>query len=92
MSHCIRNLEKILSGAGLQTSLQDFAPDRANLIARIGGVGSTPPLRFTDHVDTVPRSALLSVDPFAGEIIDGKMYGRGSIGAGCPTAPECPSA
>ena len=27
---CIRHLEKLLAGAGLETSLQDFAPDRAN--------------------------------------------------------------
>ena len=34
---CIAHLEKILSGAGLETTLQNFAPDRANLVARIGG-------------------------------------------------------
>jgi succinyl-diaminopimelate desuccinylase len=84
---CIRHLEKILSKAGLETSLQDFAPDRANLIARIGGRGSKPPLCFTGHVDTVPLgNAAWSVDPFAGEIIDGKMYGRGSTDMKCGVA------
>src|SRR6476469_2972431 len=84
---CIRHLETILSRAGLETSLQHFAPDRANLIARIGGVGSKPPLCFTGHVDTVPLgNAPWSVDPFAGEIIDGKMYGRGSTDMKCGVA------
>lgn len=84
---CIRHLEKILAGAGLETSLQDFAPDRANLIARIGHRGSKSPLCFTGHVDTVPLgNAPWSVDPFAGEIIDGKMYGRGSTDMKCGVA------
>ena len=47
---CIRHLEKILTGAGLETSLQTFALDRANLIARVGVVGSKLPLCFTGHV------------------------------------------
>ena len=51
---CILHLERILSGAGLETSLQEFAPGRANLIARVGAVGSKLPLCFTGHVDTVP--------------------------------------
>ena len=84
---CIRHLERILAGAGLETSLQNFAPNRANLIARIGGVGSQPPLCFTGHVDTVPLgNAPWSVDPFAGEIIDGMMYGRGSSDMKCGVA------
>ena len=84
---CIRHLEKILKGAGLETSLQNFAPDRANLIARTGGDGSRPPLCFTGHVDTVPLgNAAWSVDPFAGEITDGRMYGRGSTDMKCGVA------
>src|SRR5947199_3949585 len=84
---CIRHLENILADAGAKTSLQNFAPERANLIARIGGVDSKPPLCFTGHVDTVPLgNAAWSVDPFAGEIIDGKMYGRGSTDMKCGVA------
>jgi succinyl-diaminopimelate desuccinylase len=84
---CIQHLEKILSGAGLETSLQHFAPDRANLIARTGGTGSKAPLCFTGHVDTVPLgNAPWSTDPFAGKIIDGKMYGRGSTDMKCGVA------
>jgi succinyl-diaminopimelate desuccinylase len=84
---CIQHLEKILTCAGLETSLQNFAPDRANLIARIGGVGSKPPLCFTGHVDTVPLgNSPWSVDPFAGEIRNGKIYGRGSTDMKCGVA------
>jgi len=52
--NCIRHLERILSEAGLQTSVHVFAPDRANLIARIGESNGKSPLCFTGHVDTVP--------------------------------------
>src|SRR4051794_6645229 len=84
---CILHLERILAAAGLETSLQQFAPGRANLIARIGGVGSKLPLCFTGHVDTVPLgNASWSVDPFGGEIIDGKLYGRGSTDMKCGVA------
>ena len=84
---CIRHLEKILAGAGLETSLHTFAPDRASLIARIGGLHEKPPLCFTGHVDTVPLgNAPWSVDPFGGEIIDSKMYGRGSTDMKCGVA------
>jgi succinyl-diaminopimelate desuccinylase len=85
--NCIRHLEGILAGAGLETSLQNFAPNRANLVARIGGNGSRSPLCFTGHVDTVPLgNAPWSVDPFAGEVIEGKMYGRGSTDMKCGVA------
>jgi succinyl-diaminopimelate desuccinylase len=85
--NCIRHLERILSEAGLETMVQDFAPNRANLIARIRGAGSKPPLCFTGHVDTVPLgSTPWSVDPFAGDIVDGKMYGRGSSDMKCGVA------
>lgn len=84
---CIRHLEGILAGAGLETTLQEFAPGRANLIARIGGNETKPPLCFTGHVDTVPLgNAPWSVDPFAGEVIDGNMYGRGSTDMKCGVA------
>lgn len=83
---CILHLEKILSDAGLQTSVQRFAQDRANLIARAGDAGRLP-LCFTGHVDTVPLgNAPWSVDAFGGEIIDGKMYGRGSTDMKCGVA------
>lgn len=84
---CIAHLEKILAGAGFETSVRRFAPDRANLMATLGGVGNKPPLCFTGHVDTVPLgNAPWSVDPFGAEIIDGKMYGRGSTDMKCGVA------
>jgi succinyl-diaminopimelate desuccinylase len=84
---CIRHLENILAASGLATSVQEFAEDRANLIARIGSAGDKPPLCFTGHVDTVPLgNAPWNFDPFAGDIVDGKLYGRGTSDMKCGVA------
>jgi succinyl-diaminopimelate desuccinylase len=49
----------------------------ANLFARIGN--SSPHLCFAGHTDVVPAGADgWSSDPFAGELRDGMLYGRGA--------------
>jgi succinyl-diaminopimelate desuccinylase len=53
--------------------------NRANLIARIGGSADKKPLCMTGHTDVVPLGAApWSVSPFAGDMADGKIFGRGS--------------
>jgi succinyl-diaminopimelate desuccinylase len=75
---CAAFLADRLAAAGFFCTLQPLGEGRANLIARIGR-GGAPPLVFTGHLDTVPLGAApWSVDPFAGEIRDGRLYGRGS--------------
>lgn len=56
-----------------------------NLYARIGAQG--PNLCFAGHTDVVPPGAGWSVDPFAAEIRDGRLYGRGA--ADMKTAIAC---
>ena len=54
-------------------------PDVENLYARIGT--GTPHLMYAGHVDVVPTGddALWSHPPFAAEIKDGLLYGRGTV-------------
>ena len=49
-----------------------------NLAAKLGG--GRPHLAFCGHLDVVPPGdpARWSVDPFGGEIRDGRLYGRGA--------------
>ncbi|HEY3316294.1 MAG TPA: M20 family metallopeptidase [Bacillota bacterium] len=56
------------------------APGRPNVIARIprSGGPAVPALAFVGHMDTVPVGSGWTVDPFAGVIKDGRLYGRGS--------------
>lgn len=76
---CAEHLGKLLEDAGFSVTYHEFADRRTSLVARIGGTTEVPPLCFTGHIDTVPLGAASwSVDPFAGEISDGKLYGRGS--------------
>lgn len=76
---CLEHLAAILRAAGLTASLHPFGERRANLVAALGTDPSRSPLCFTGHVDTVPLgSAPWSRDPFAGEVADGRLFGRGA--------------
>lgn len=76
---CAQHLAALLEDAGFAVNFHDLAPGRPNLIARIGGNADKAPLCFTGHMDTVPLGAMpWSRDPLAGEISDGRVYGRGS--------------
>ncbi|HYG86835.1 MAG TPA: acetylornithine deacetylase/succinyl-diaminopimelate desuccinylase family protein [Azospirillum sp.] len=51
---------------------------RTNVIARIEGRGPGPCVHFNGHIDVVPAGRGWTVDPFGGEVKDGKVYGRGA--------------
>jgi acetylornithine deacetylase/succinyl-diaminopimelate desuccinylase-like protein len=70
-----------LAEAGIESTILESETGRASTIARIPG--SDPgrkPLLIHGHLDVVPADASeWSVDPFAGEIIDDYVWGRGSV-------------
>jgi succinyl-diaminopimelate desuccinylase len=51
---------------------------RVNVIARLRGAPARPLLHFNGHFDVVPVGDGWTVDPFAGTVRDGKIYGRGA--------------
>lgn len=51
---------------------------RTNVIARYEGKGPGPCVHFNSHIDVVAAGGGWSVDPFAAEVRDGKVYGRGA--------------
>src|SRR4029453_2588997 len=57
------------------------APGRANLLARLpGGDGGAAPLLLNGHVDVVAAEAGRRAHrPFAGEVHDGLLWGRGAV-------------
>lgn len=72
------DLEQMLADMGLLTIIQPLSPGRANLVAW-NEDAKGPRLCFTGHLDTVPLgSAHWTQDPFGAEVIDGRLYGRGS--------------
>jgi acetylornithine deacetylase/succinyl-diaminopimelate desuccinylase-like protein len=71
---------KIFQTEGIPYQIAESAPGRGNIIARLKGSGSAPALILLNHMDVVPVSrAYWTVDPFAGLIRDGYLWGRGSI-------------
>jgi succinyl-diaminopimelate desuccinylase len=76
---CAEYLGGILEQAGFEIAYHPMEENRANLIARIGGAAGKKPLCLSGHVDVVPLGAApWSVPPFAAEMADGKIFGRGS--------------
>jgi succinyl-diaminopimelate desuccinylase len=58
---------------------EDGTPPISNLYARLGA--GSPHLMFAGHTDVVPPGEPGSwrAPPFAGDIIDGELYGRGAV-------------
>lgn len=69
-------LAQPLHEAGFTVQVNEPEQGRANLLARIG---TTSPITFTGHLDTVPADPTYwSFDPHSGEICGNRLRGRGS--------------
>ncbi|MGW9111901.1 M20/M25/M40 family metallo-hydrolase [Microbacterium sp. NPDC055683] len=70
-----------LEGLGLETQYYEPISRRTNVTARVAGRNrDKPALVLHGHLDVVPAVADdWSVDPFAGEIRDGLLWGRGAV-------------
>lgn len=80
-SPAIAVLEPLLRGAGFEATVVPYldGADRSHVVARLRGRGERPGLLFSGHVDVVPPGGVpWTVDPFGGEIREGRLYGRGS--------------
>ncbi|MBI3071157.1 MAG: M20/M25/M40 family metallo-hydrolase [Deltaproteobacteria bacterium] len=66
--------------AGLEPVLLESAPGRGNLVVRVRGDGTLPPLLLTGHLDVVPAEAdAWTHPPFSGDVADGCVWGRGAV-------------
>jgi len=70
-----------LTSLGLEPQYHEPIPRRTNVMARVPGRNpDKPALILHGHLDVVPAVAEdWSVDPFAGEIRDGMLWGRGAV-------------
>ena len=69
-----------LSEAGLEPTVIQSAPGRANVVTRLKGTGDKPPLLLTAHLDVVEAEPeAWRYPPFCGEIYEGCLWGRGAI-------------
>lgn len=70
----------ILKRDGIEPMILESAPARGNLVARLNGDGRAAPLLLMAHLDVVPaESDGWTHPPFAGDIADGFVWGRGAL-------------
>jgi succinyl-diaminopimelate desuccinylase len=62
------------------TGRDEHTPEhpRINVIGRYDGTSNGPAIHLNGHFDVVPVGLGWTRDPFAGEVVDGRLYGRGS--------------
>jgi acetylornithine deacetylase/succinyl-diaminopimelate desuccinylase-like protein len=76
---CIDWIKGLLEQLGCEVRLFAQEPERPNLVARLQGRGSSPPLLLQGHVDVVAARGEWQHPPFAGDLADGYVWGRGAL-------------
>lgn len=72
-------MEDKMKSFGMEVDVIDLGNNRANVVGRIKGTGKREALLLNGHLDTVPPGDVKwEHGPFSGDIVDGKIYGRGS--------------
>jgi len=83
---CVEHIGKRLAGRGFTveyvraegaTGDTDRYP-RLNVVARLEGRSPGPTVHFNGHIDVVEAGHGWTVDPYAGVVKDGRVYGRGA--------------
>jgi acetylornithine deacetylase/succinyl-diaminopimelate desuccinylase-like protein len=76
-----RRIAGILAAAGLEPEVIEPVAGRGSVHARLRGDGTGgEPLLLLAHLDVVPAPAQRwSHDPFAADLVDGYVYGRGAV-------------
>jgi acetylornithine deacetylase/succinyl-diaminopimelate desuccinylase-like protein len=82
-------LAGVLQREGLEPLVLESAPERANLVVRLGGRGEGLPLMLLSHLDVVPAEAdKWRYPPFSAAVAEGCVWGRGTIDTKNLTAIE----
>jgi len=82
-------IAKYLAEDGFSPEIIESAPGRGSVIARLKGTGEKPSLLLLSHLDVVAANPMeWSLDPFAGIVKDGYVYGRGAYDMKGMTAVE----
>ena len=77
---CITYIADLLRAQDIEPLLIARDPTRPNLIARIAGQGTAPPLLLFGHVDVVTTDhQVWKYPPFDGVVADGYVWGRGAL-------------
>jgi acetylornithine deacetylase/succinyl-diaminopimelate desuccinylase-like protein len=77
-----RYCAEALSEAGVEAEVLEAAPGRGSCFARLPATvdDPEPPLILLSHLDVVPvEAAAWTWDPFAAELVNGVVWGRGAV-------------
>ncbi len=75
-----RVLKSFFDEEGITNRLYSVEENRANFLARLHGNGSLKAILLAAHTDVVPANPDdWTVPPFSGEVVDGFIYGRGTL-------------
>ncbi len=75
-----RYLSGLLEAEGLEPSIYESEPGRANVYARLPGTGEKKALLLLSHMDVVPADeSQWQHGPYQAEVVDGDLYGRGAL-------------
>jgi len=77
-----RYCAEVLAGEGISAEVLETVPGRGSVFARLPATvpNAEPPLILLSHVDVVPVEAeAWSRDPFAADLVDGVVWGRGAV-------------
>jgi len=89
---CVAMLREVLSAWGFGVDVFESSSGRPNLVARIGAASEgAHTLMFSGHLDVVGVDGM-SHPPFAGEVRDGRLYGRGACDMKGGIAAMCAAA
>lgn len=70
-------VKRYLAEQGIPYLEQPVEPGRSNIIGMLPGEHPGPALLLEAHMDTVQTTGM-TIDPFAGTVTDGRLYGRGA--------------
>lgn len=76
-----RTLAAWLAARGIESVIEEIAPGRGNLIARVSSGRPGPTVMFNSHLDVVPAGDGWRYDPRVATVVDGRLFGRGAADA-----------
>ena len=83
---CAKWVAEFLRDCGAEVGLREVLPGRPNVIGRFPSKKTgAPRILFAPHLDTVSVAGM-TIDPFGGEIRDGRIWGRGASDTKGPMA------
>lgn len=71
-------LARWLEERDIDCTIDEFEPGRANLFAEVHGTHAGRSVMFNTHLDVVPAGDGWTHPPFAAELVDGVIWGRGT--------------